>query len=455
MNNTNLRMERLVLNNYRCFTRLKIDFHPQMTVVVARNGCGKTAVLDAIAVALGPFIGAFDTGKGVHFSVADVRQSRGNHAPFAEMESQYPLTMEASGFVDGQMESWSRGLAGAKSHTTYGETRPLIKYGKALQNNIRENADGASAHLSILPLVSYYGTGRLWSEKRLTQGKKGSTSTSRSAGYVDCLDSSSRYKIFADWFDRLCRAEYEERNNPAKQEPIRKHLSAIRQAVDIVLRPCGWHSIAFRTTEVGIVVEHEEHGILPVAFLSDGIRNLIGLAADIAHRAVRLNAHLGRDAVRLTPGVVLIDEVDMHLHPEWQQVVLASLMEAFPSIQFIVTTHSPQVLTTAYRESVRVLKTDEDGYFFAVPDFQTRGVESADVLARIMGVNPVPPLQEAGWLNDYRAMIESGQAETQVALAMRSKLIAHFGQQHPLILDCDRLIRFQAFKANRPDAGKE
>jgi predicted ATP-binding protein involved in virulence len=76
-------------------------------------------------------------------------------------------------------------------------------------------------------------------------------------------------------------------------------------------------------------------------------------------------------------------------------------------------------------------------------------VESADVLAAIMGVDPVPQVEEARWLSRYRALIEDGSAETQDARALRQKLMDHFGAHHPLILDCDRLIRFQAFKVHR------
>ena len=125
-----------------------------------------------------------------------------------------------------------------------------------------------------------------------------------------------------------------------------------------MLRPSGWHSIYFKNTETGIVATHAQYGVLPVAHLSDGIRTLIGVTADIAHRAIRLNSQLGREAVTSTPGIVLIDEVDMHLHPEWQQVIIESLRNAFPRIQFIVTTHSPQVLTTVRKEHIRLLAAD-------------------------------------------------------------------------------------------------
>lgn len=454
-----LRIDQIELSNYRCFPRLRVDFHPKLTVIAARNGWGKTAILDAAAVALGPFVGAFDEAKGVHFSGSDVRLAHRSGTVPLEMEAQYPLTLEARGIVGDREATWRRRLAGAKGRTTHADARVLIDYGKRLERRVRDAADGRADSPPVLPLVSYYGTGRLWSEMRLSAGRKSNADTksnagtSRMAGYADCLTSASRYKVFANWFERLCRAEYEERENPRRLNAVRGRLAAIREAVDLVLRPSGWRGIAFKSAEAGIVAEHDEYGVVPVSSLSDGIRNLVGLAGDIAHRAVRLNSHFGEDAVRRTPGIALIDEVDMHLHPEWQQIVVASLRDAFPGIQFILTTHSPQVLSTVHRESVRIARRIEDEWVFAPPDFQTRGVESADVLAGIMGVDPVPQVEESRTLRDYRTLIEDDRHGTEEARALRSKLVAHFGERHPLILDCDRLIRFQSFKRRPAGAG--
>lgn len=273
-------------------------------------------------------------------------------------------------------------------------------------------------------------------------------------GYLDALASASRYKSFGNWLERLCRSEYEERKNPEKLHFIKNQLTALREAVDAVLEPSGWSRISYKSAELGVVAVHDEFGEMPVLQLSDGIRNLTGLAGDIASRAIRLNAHLGRDAVANTPGIVLVDEIDMHLHPEWQQTVVESLRAAFPKIQFIFTTHSPQVISTVDRQSLRVLREDEEGAVFEAPTFQTRGVESTDVLARIMGVDAVPGVEEARLYSDYRAMIDSGKHDVHAGLELRDRLISHFGEDHPLMLDCERLIRFQIFKRRRSSGGE-
>jgi predicted ATP-binding protein involved in virulence len=197
------------------------------------------------------------------------------------------------------------------------------------------------------------------------------------------------------------------------------------------------------------VADHPAHGRLPLSFLSDGVRNMIALVADVAHRCARLNPHFGTEAARLTPGILLIDEVDMHLHPRWQQQVLGLLGNAFPAMQMVVTTHSPQVLSTVDVESIRIVRHVEGIGTLEHPRFQTRGVEAADVLAEIMGVDPTPRVPEADKMSRYRALIEDGLAEADEALSLRRELLEHFGEMHPLIVQCDRLIRFQAFRLRK------
>lgn len=80
------------------------------------------------------------------------------------------------------------------------------------------------------------------------------------------------------------------------------------------------------------------------SMLSDGMKAMLNMVAEIAYRCIMLNGKLGYDAVVKSPGVVLIDEVDMHLHPTWQRHVIKDLKAAFPSMQFVVTTHSPFIV---------------------------------------------------------------------------------------------------------------
>lgn len=415
----------LTLKNYRCFQELTLSFHHQLTVFVAPNGGGKTAVLDGVAVAMRLFVDTVEgrtNSKG--FSARDIRLVLN---PDSKMEPVTPVRLEASAKFLGQEISWARERQSeAASRTTTAEAGGLKRVAEELAEKNQVWAQSRGAQPPLFPLVSYYGTGRLWSTSKLTEGKKTreTAPNARHRGYTDCLSSTSHYKYFIDWFRRF---SYEAQKSAAESphEPHRM-LTAVRHAVDIALAPSGWRGLEWDFAEDTIVAHHADLGRLPVDTLSDGIRNMIGLVADVAHRTVRLNPHLGDSAAVGTPGIVLIDEVDMHLHPQWQQVVLQALEKAFPLIQFIVTTHSPQVLTTVRKDNIRVFACDEDGNWSASePVTSPLAHEAGDALANIMGTHPRPELQ--GILPDihaYEQLAREGKGNSAEAREIQKRLDA-------------------------------
>ena len=220
-------------------------------------------------------------------------------------------------------------------------------------------------------------------------------------------------------------------------------LRVIQEAVKIVLSTVGWDNPQYSGTKETITLSHKKYGILAVNQLSDGIQAVFALVADLAYRCYLLNSHLGDEATKQTPGIVLIDEVDMHLHPKWQQTILTQLRTAFPGIQFIVTTHSPQVLSTVAAENIRIIHENGE---IETPTEQSEGIASNEILARILGVNPTPDIDIARKLSEYRALIEDGDYESAAAEQLKKQIQQHFGEQHFIWRDCERLIRLQESK---------
>ena len=442
----------LHLSNFRCFPEIHLDFHPRLTVFVAPNGGGKTAVLDAVAMALRLFVDTMEgraTSKG--FDALDLRRVL---TADGAMETVPPVRLKATARIMGEDLIWARErISGSSSRTPSAEAQGLRRRAEMLSRENTQWIEGKIQTPPDFPLIAYYGTGRLWSFMKLTKGKRAKTPTpnARSRGYTDCLASSSHYKLFVDWFRRFSyEAKQEQTSERSSLHRPRELLQAVSEAVDVALCPSGWGHLEWDFAEDLPRARHPVLGQLPIDALSDGIRTTIGLVADLAHRAALLNPHLRGQAPRRTSGIVLIDEVDMHLHPEWQQRVLPLLLEAFPLVQFLVTTHSPQVLSTVDRRSLRVLRLLDDGALAEIPHLQTRGVESADVLAAVMGVDPIPQVEEARWLADYRAILGDGDPESAEAEELRRRLLEHFGPDHPVMLDCDRLLRFRAFRPAHP-----
>ncbi|MBL8619240.1 MAG: AAA family ATPase [Deltaproteobacteria bacterium] len=446
----------LELHNFRSFDHLHITLHPRLTVLVARNGVGKTAVLDACALAWRPFV---DTMCGATTSTgfvrADVRRTR---AAAGQMVDQLPLSLTASGTVGGEALSWRRALLTARARTRSAESARLRDQAVALLGQLRTSADGAATAPPELPLLAFYGTGRLWSTGRTTARRPPVTQRfdTPADAYLDCLDPRSTFHAFEAWFERISREAQRRAADGSPAAPrATTYIEAVRAATSPLLAPTGWGHLDWSFISQCIVATHPVAGELPVAQLSDGVRNTLGLVADLAHRCVRLNPHHGAAAIARTSGVVMIDEVDMHLHPGWQQQVVPALLDAFPRLQFVVSTHSPHVLSTVPRECIRVLEPADPGTegptLVRTPALQTQGVPSSDVLASVMHVDPAPDIPIRKTLADYRALIQDRSHDSPEGLALRAALDAHYGLQHPEILDLDRLIRFRRALAPRPD----
>lgn len=436
---TSLRLDKITLKNYRCFSEITLDLASELTVLVAENGKGKTALLDAIGLAFGPWVDILAGTGFIHrFSLNDVHLSRGQDG---KMEPVLPTSFEAHGYVRDANIQWGRVL---KSYTqrakaSIRDTADLISTAQSYVDNLEPT--------SHLPLLAFYGTGRLWSEHKLTYNKKlqAISPNHRFSGYVDSLSSSSSFKGMVSWYER----RWAETKDPRFSRDLTKNinlLKGVQQAVEIVLQPTGWSEIDWDADSATIHVRNSEHGAFPLNSLSDGVRNMIALVADVARRCATLNPHYEELAAQKTEGILLIDEVDMHLHPRWQQLIIELLRKAFPRLQIIVSTHSPHVLSTVDKDAIRVIRLQDGLGTVETPKLQTRGVESADILSSIMGVDPVPQVKEAQELSEYRSLIEDNKSQSAEAHFLRDKVIAHFGERHPLVLDCDRLIRFQAFK---------
>lgn len=380
------RIDTLTLRNFRCFAHVQVTFHPRLTVLVAPNGQGKTAILDGVAMAFRLFVDTLLTRSGSRgFARSDIRRAL---TADRTMEAMLPVELEAAGILDGQPLTWTHTLESdsSRGRTTQVQARAIKEGALRLRLAIQEQADH-NGDPPLLPLIAYLGAGRMWGGQR----RRVLGSTSRTSGYVDSLSPTADFRGFEEWFRRFSyEARQELESHRASPHQPRQRLTAVCRAVETMLKPSGWVQLEWDLAEDALSASHTERGRLPVRQQSDGIRTLIGLSGDLAQRCVRLNPHLGERAVLETPGVVLIDEVDLHLHPAWQQAVVGLLSAAFPRVQLILATHSPAVLTTVAADSIRVLHLEDGQAEATVPELQTQGVESSHVLAEVMGVDPVP-----------------------------------------------------------------
>ncbi len=327
-----MRLTSLTFENFRGFEKFALTFPAAgPTVLVGRNGSGKSTVVDGIAIALGGWLSGFRD-----VAAADLRPIVKEDARLVGFERAWPVSVAATAVLAGGEEmAWSRSLANVR-----GRTRTTGKDLFAAATTAEKTLTDAS---TTLPLVAHYATGRLWLSKR-----KGRTfekgPLSRTAGYLAALESANDPHRFSDWLRRETAGVLAQKGPPPGIVGLGDPLSSLFE--DSAIAYWGPH---FEEPMLAIG-KHETGG--PISHLSDGQRSLFLLATDLFWRAYTLNPHFGEDAAAQTPGVVLIDELDLHLHPAWQATVLANLQKAFPKLQFIVTTHAPILIAAAPAGSV-------------------------------------------------------------------------------------------------------
>jgi predicted ATP-binding protein involved in virulence len=159
---------------------------------------------------------------------------------------------------------------------------------------------------------------------------------------------------------------------------------------------------------------------------------MLTLIGDIVRRVVKLNLDLGEKALLETPGVVLIDELDLHLHPKWQRRVIKDLKKTFPRVQFIATTHSPQLIGEALPEEIRIL--ENGGVFKPERSF---GLDSSEILEEVMKSNR-RDIEVDGLLKRLSELID--QEDMDRAREVLSQVEERLGANDPEVTGANTMI---------------
>lgn len=423
-----MKINTLRLKNFRCFGDLEIDFNKQLTVLVGINGAGKTAVLEGITVGLTSLVSQFSPNAGYKWTKND-RKIKNNSVlePYAKV---YISAVDQ----DDSFE-WDRRFIGDKIAFAKLDvpqkigTKQLSEYIERLTNKEQYEQ----------PVFAYYGCNRavLKRENLKTQKK---IPAERKDAFRDCFTPASAFSDLLAWFER--QEAYELRVRRDNSEYIDPALIAVRLALATALEGFSNPRIEGNPPEFVItkaVHENMEYTV-KVNQISDGYRSMLGLVMDLARRMALANKdyfpleHCADSKYHLTNAIVLIDEVELHLHPSWQQRVLPDLMRIFPNTQFIVTTHSPQVVSSVPHEHIRVL---ENGKIYDVTDV-TEGVDAGRILDEVFGVDPLP-LQNA-WakrLKECHNLVFGEKWDDPRTKELLKTLKEHYGHDYPPIYEME------------------
>ena len=380
-----MQLTHLELTNYRKFKHYSIDFDSQMTVLVGENGSGKTSILSAACVALSAFVSQIAPSGQQAITQDDAHVCQYETDGMVDQQRQFPVTVSAKGIVgeaDGSKVSWSRGLNSKNDKVSLVQSDEMANIAHDCADRIRFGA----ADL-VLPVIVSYGTARLWGGNQISLSSR-DTAFSRQDGYRGALDAGFDERQLLAWFYKMTAQDVQRAQSlkPMGENPL---FAAVRSAVEQCFRLLSGHervnvsyNLDINDLSVEYLDENDELHRMPLSYLSDGYRTTLSMFADIAYRMALLNPSLGKDVLE-TPGVVLIDEVDLHLHPLWQARILSDLRSVFPHVQFIVTTHAPRVISSVPAKHIRILGK-EAAY---APEHESYGLGANDVLTGIMGAD--------------------------------------------------------------------
>lgn len=396
-----MRINQLTLRNFRLYgdTPLVINFSPDRhaMLLIGENGCGKTTLLNAVSLLLAPYLGQFPGGSESQLSEYDVHFKNNNRrGDYASIEG--TLTMHTGEQID--VKRYKRGSRPAPGS----QIKELKAYAAERINEIEMHGDTC-----VLPVIAYYGTerGRIEAPERKRNFQR---DFERFDGYVKATTPQTNFKTFFAWFDLK---EDEERR--IRDERWERHyklpaLEAVRRALenfvgdDYVKPAIKLHPLRF------VMHQRDTQRELRIEQLSDGYRIIIAMIADIAARMAELNPSDDPEAILSTPGIIMIDEIDLHLHPSWQRKIMSQLVSTFKNVQFIITTHSPLVALDATDE-IEVMQMGEHGASAVINDLQTLDVN--EVLVSDLFNLPTP--QARKWDDDIARRDELlSQAELSV-----------------------------------------
>lgn len=326
-----MHFKRTEIQNSKSIEKMSLNFSSGVNLLIGDNGVGKTTVLEALALSVQTYFSRMNditkkgiTQKDVRFTsslVGDASQHRMYYTP-----TTIKSTVELGG-VEYSSEI-SREDETNATRTKY-VGKELAAAGRELLNSQTE----------ILPVICYFSTSRVVDTQKASTSSVGKNKLNdRRCGYMDCLNATLDRKALTDWAFKMAMAEYKKGMPIAEYEAFKKAVGTFMQKMnDLDEIPLVEYTRDFED------ITYTENGkTMPVNYLSAGYQSLLWMLMEISFRIALLNPEMSDYSQ--AEGIVLIDEIDMHLHPRWQWKILDALHNSFPKIQFIAATHSPIII---------------------------------------------------------------------------------------------------------------
>ena len=392
-----MKITRLSLTHYRGVHSLSLDFQERLNVFFGVNGAGKSTIIDAVAIMLSWAVSRIRySGASSGRPIQETDVTNGKSSSSVQLDC-----IEGDQPIEWRLSKSRKGHGAPEDRSNLAE---LNEFTKGLQGQFSEKAENLN-----LPLFVYYPVNRAVLDIPLRIREKHSFKPI--TVYDDALTSGANFRTFFEWFRE--REDLENENREYRQPTLfdNQHdtsfpdpqLEAVRRALQLFLPE--FENLRVRRNPLRMEVE-KNGKLLTVNQLSDGEKCLIAMVGDLTRRMAIANPE--RSNPLEGEGIILIDEIDLHLHPKWQRMIVPRLLEVFPKCQFIISTHSPNVITHVQPDSLYLLQQTDSGIVAERPA-ESYGKNVDRILEDLMGLETTRPDRVSSSLHDIYDEINQGQ----------------------------------------------
>ena len=443
-----MRIDKLTLKNFRGFEELEIDFpdgEGGLAIFIGVNGSGKTSVLRAISYFFRNFIYGLYSSEEFENGVAKIKDTYldsnnligdikkgtsrfNNKITFKLEDHSFSHYMEVSEREKryGVNISIDRSIGERKYEETSNYykgqyTEEEFKKNQRLRNKIRQEPK----------IVVFYNVDRFVADEPSLKAKD-ITKISPIDAFSNSFSDNISFDDFFEWFRNT--EDYESENIRFNNEPEfrLKALEAIREVLATFLPKYSFPRVKRQPTEQLVLQDNGHH--LAIANLSHGERLVFAIVGDIIRRLSIANPDL--ENPYLGEGIVMIDEIEQHLHPSWQRTIIPNLRKTFPNIQFIITTHSSQVLSSVHRENIFIL----EDFKLVEKTPHTYGKDTNSILYDLFGVTARPEHAKKEFNELYRLLDDPKQEAA--AIKMLNEMEEKYGKNDPDLMEAKLNFEF-------------
>jgi predicted ATP-binding protein involved in virulence len=371
-------INKIDIENYKAISKMKLKLTEGINLLIGDNGVGKTSILEALVVALGGFLNGVNGVSAKNILLSDVKmQTLDVGSVSTSIQYNTPVKIICELQAGKETYAWEKIREDElpKRNTKLVKVKgDIVKYALNLTNDISSN----------LPILSYQSSVRTVQTKNSGLGTDINVKMGdRRCGYMGCLDSVSNLKQIKEWCYEMERIAFEQNGKVGEYEQFKGIVGLFMQKMSETSKiPQIYYS---RQHKDMVYCENKE--TVSISCLSAGYQSVLWMIMDIAYRLAVLNP--GKSDIMNSDGIVLIDEVDMHLHPKWQWNIIDALRSTFPNVQFIIATHSPIIISSCKKGNLILIDDNQEvtylknAYGYSVNDVLELCQGSTDILNSI------------------------------------------------------------------------